>query len=102
MEAEKLNKLRLNVMDAGSSIVASNRAELLELVTYTESLIVRVAEPPAGVPRFYGLAIGIRNAPANHVIYHERLHLLEWLDFIDQLTERLPPPPPAPEPETAE
>ena len=95
MESETLNTLRLNVLDSGSSIVASNRTDLLELVAHTEQLIALVPDPSViKLQRFHGLAIGIRNAPENNVVYHSRLHLLEWLDAIDQLTAAVPAPAP--------
>lgn len=100
MNLEKLNQIRLNVLDSPASMVPNNRGDLVELVKHTAALRVAAGKPGLHALRVDGLSAGVQAAPSGDsiVLHHERLHLLEWFEAIDDLTPAPPAPEPIPEP----
>lgn len=95
MQQERIDTIRMNVLDAGASIVGSVREELLELLDELDAREKTAAEKIAG--RVAGIAwqtvdelrAGIRAAPSVKHVYHERLQLLQLFDALDKLADAI-------------
>lgn len=90
MHQERIDSIRLNVIDAGASIVGSNRQDLIELLDELDAR-EKAAGRVAGIAwqTVDELRAGIRAAPPVKHVYHERLQLLQLFDALDKLADAI-------------